>query len=79
MEGADHAHKDLEPVTISEFDGEEEAGSRVPLKAADPKLPCAEEVETHNLTHLPYRSWCPHCVRGKGKTMDHRKAGRERK
>ena len=65
-------------MTVSEFDGEEEAGSRIPLKAADPKLPCAEEVETHNLTHLPYRSWCPHCVRGKGKTMDHRKAGREK-
>ena len=70
--GTDHAQEDLEP----EFDCEEEAASRAPVKVADPKLPSAEEVETHNLTHLPYRSWCPHCVRGKGKTMDHRRAGR---
>ena len=61
-----------------EYGGEEDFGLRVPLKVADPKLPSAEEVEAHNLTHLPYRSWCPHCVRGKGKTMDHRRASREK-
>ena len=27
-----------------------------------PKLPSDAEVAAHNLTHLPYRSWCPHCV-----------------
>ena len=67
-----HAQEDLE----LEFDCEEEAGSRAPVKVADPKLPCGEEAESHNLTHLPYRSLGPHCVRGKGKTMDHRRAGR---
>ena len=25
----------------------------------------AKEVADHNLTHLPYRNWCPHCVTGK--------------
>ena len=39
----------------------------------DPKLPTAEEVRQHNLTHLPYRSWCPHCVRGRGRERDHKK------
>ena len=24
-----------------------------------------EEIDEHNLTHLPYRSWCPWCVAGK--------------
>ena len=28
-----------------------------------------------NLTHLPFQNWCPHCVRAKGKDMDHRKVG----
>ena len=23
--------------------------------------------------HIPYRSWCPHCVMGRGKEMDHRR------
>ena len=30
-------------------------------------LPLKEEVEAHNGSHVPYRSWCPHCVNGKGK------------
>ena len=65
-------------MEVTEFDAEEEAGTRVPLKTADPRLPTAEEIDAHNLTHLPYRSWCPHCVRGKGKTMDHRRAGKDK-
>ena len=35
--------------------------------------PSKEEVELHDLTHLPYRSWCPHCVKGKAKRHHHRK------
>ena len=49
------------------------AGERVPLKLQSPKKPSAEEIATHELTHLPFRSWCPHCVRGKGRSADHRK------
>ena len=58
-----------------EFVDEEghECGSREPRKLRDPKLPSPEEVRAHELTHLPYRSWCVHCVRGKGKSMDHRR------
>ena len=37
-----------------------------------PVEPSSEEIAAHMLTHLPYRSWCPHCVRGKGKSMAHR-------
>ena len=39
----------------------------------DPRMPTVKEVEEHNRTHLPYRNWCPHCVRAKGKDLDHRK------
>ena len=42
-------------------------------KMGDPRKPTAAEVEDHNRTHLPYRNWCLHCIRGKGKDMDHRK------
>ena len=31
-----------------------------------PYTPTQEEVEEHMATHLPYRSWCPHCVAGRG-------------
>ena len=37
-----------------------------------PRLRTEEEVEHHRLTHLPYRNWCPECVKAKGKDLDHR-------
>ena len=40
---------------------------RIPVKVADPMLPCAGEVAEHELTHLAYRSWCSRGVRGKGR------------
>ena len=62
---------------MKEFADEDlESGSRKPRKLQDPKLPSPEEIRAHELTHLPYRSWCIHCVRGKGKSMDHRKQER---
>jgi len=33
-----------------------------------PPQPSKEEVLQHELTHLPFRSWCRHCVRGKSNT-----------
>ena len=27
-----------------------------------PRQPTKEEIARHNLTHLPYRAWCPHCL-----------------
>ena len=40
----------------------------------DPRLPSQREVEAHNLTHVPYRNWCPHCVRARGRDLDHRRS-----
>ena len=44
-----------------------ETGIRRPIKMNDPGEPSEEERREHNLTHLPYRSWCKHCVGGRGK------------
>ena len=53
---------------VDEEIGEE---AQAPRRAAaktmrDPGEPTAEEIKRHNVTHLPYRSWCSHCVRGRG-------------
>ena len=32
-----------------------------------PRQPTEEEVQLHQLTHLPFRPWCPHCVACKSK------------
>ena len=37
-------------------------GSRVIVKMKDPRLPGEAEIRDHQLTHLPLRSWCRHCV-----------------
>ena len=35
--------------------------------ARSPSAPTAEEIERHNATHLPHRSWCPICIKARGK------------
>ena len=38
-----------------------------PLKIApSPIQPSQADIEEHRLTHVPYRSWCPECVEGRG-------------
>ena len=62
--------KDDEDDVICE---ETDAGdSRSMRKMHDPKLPSKADVEAHNFTHLPFRSWCRHCVRGRGMEESHR-------
>ena len=46
--------------------------ARTVRKMADPKLPTAKEVSEHCPTHLPYRSWCEHCMKGRGLQMAHK-------
>lgn len=55
-----------------------EQGARTPVKLRDPRKPSAEEVALHEMTHLPFRSWCSHCVRGRGRAADHRAVKEER-
>ena len=50
-----------------EIEEEEEYGLRKTERKQDPREPSAEERIEHEKTHLPFRSWCRHCVRGRGK------------
>ena len=54
-------------------ESEPEEARRVKTAKA-PAKPSKEEVDEHMVTHLPFRSWCPHCVRGKSKGKPHGKA-----
>ena len=42
-------------------ESEPEEARRVKTAKA-PAKPSKEEVDEHMVTHLPFRSWCPHCV-----------------
>ena len=37
-----------------------------------PRQPTRDEVSRHNITHLPYRSWCPICVASRRPNSSHR-------
>jgi len=39
----------------------------------DPGAPTRAEVDQHNITHLPFRSWCPSCVTGQAKDRAHKR------
>ena len=47
--------------------------TRVPKSLFDPLLPSKADVDSHNLTHNPYRSWCSVCVKARGKEDPHKR------
>ena len=34
-------------------------------------VPSSKEVDEHNLDHAVFRSWCPHCVKGRAESSGH--------
>ena len=74
MEDVDEADAIKEP----EITADEEpmicspcGNARIPSSLSSPIRPSAEDVDDHYRTHLPYRNWCPVCVRAKGKEAAH--------
>lgn len=73
----------VRPWEVCGLDGEEEfreiqleveeEEARKPRTLRDPGAPTEVEVEQHNVTHLPFRAWCPACVEGKARDKPHRK------
>ena len=37
-----------------------------------PQEPTRQEIEEHELTHVPFREWCVHCCKGKCRSSPHR-------
>ena len=72
-EGREEELHPAEGIGQDEEPSEEEEVREVKGPAV-PTLPSKEEVLRHRLTHRPFRSWCPHCVRGKGRERPHRKS-----
>eukprot|EP00971_Amphidinium_carterae_P352185 6492468-Amphidinium_carterae.2 len=45
----------------------------VPSQLRQPHQPTTIKIQEHRLNHMPYRSWCPNCVKAKGQPNHHRK------
>ena len=54
--------RDEEGIEMEDEDGEDNEEAMDSIGWCAPVRPSAEEVEIHNRTHLPYRSWCEICV-----------------
>ena len=63
--------RDEQPEEEVEVDGEEARAVQAP---PIPETPSIAEVRAHRLTHRPFRSWCPHCIRGKSMAAQHRRS-----
>ena len=50
---------------------EEGEEGRVSKGISAPQKVSKEERDEHNRTHTPFRAWCRHCVRGRGKSTPH--------
>ena len=59
--------KESEVMGESEVKGAEQEEVRELRAPPIPMTPSREEVRQHRLKHHPYREWCPHCVKGKGR------------
>ena len=60
-----------------ESDEWEEFGNRNVVRKHDPRQPSQQEKEELEMTHLPFRSWCRHCIMGTGREEDCRKSMEE--
>ena len=70
-EGADGGNEeDILCEYIKEED-QEDSEARVAKARGNTKEPTQKEIDEHTLTHIPFRSWCAHCVRGKAKNNPH--------
>ena len=65
-----------EPIIV-EVGGEAKEYEELDEQAGRPKIwavtrgPTKAEKEEHEATHLLYRAWCKHCVRGRGMKTPH--------
>ena len=61
----------MENKVLNDLVDEEVEEARKPVALRDPGAPTQAEIDSHNLTHLPFRGWCPACVTGKAKDKPH--------
>ena len=72
MDGGGAAEGPDISIDIEDEDDEQEARRAKPLR--DPGAPSPQDIDAHNITHLPFRARCPACVAGKSRDRAHRTA-----
>jgi hypothetical protein len=68
----DSVSPDVDGSVVEEELGELDMNVKL-RKLPDIRLPSIAEQRAHFVTHVPYLSWCDHCVRGNAKRLAHQK------
>jgi len=68
----DNSNQTEEEVDRTISEEEDEEGIKVTIGKAE-KAPSKEEVAMHMVNHIPFRSWCSHCIKGKSHGNQHRR------
>ena len=66
-----------ETVERETHDEHEEFASRKEVRKHDPRQPSEQEKEEHEMTHLPFRNRCKHCITERGREEDCRQTMEE--
>ena len=78
--GSMQGQEDRAEAEVDEnYRAEVEEEVRKPKPATRPYTPTRAEIYEHEVTHLPYRSWCRHCVHGRGVSSPHVKPDKKEK
>ena len=70
-------NENVDDVAVDRAEADEEV--RKPKPANRPYTPTRMEIYEHEVTHLPYRNWCKHCVWGRGVSAPHPKPDKKEK
>ena len=71
--GSTNFEEQAEYKATYESDDDGQKAAKPARGVPQPKQPTAQERAEHELTHLPYRSWCETCVRTKGRADNHKR------
>ena len=79
-ENVQQAH--IEPVSWGAQDGDlgdimdtdDDVTVQKAVAMPSPIQPSQAQLDAHNLTHWPYRSWCPHCVAARRQNSPHHRS-----
>ena len=66
-----------EAVSAAPLPPEDDEEGQPAQPLARPDRPTPEMVAAHEVSHLPYRSWCRACVAGRGRAFQHKASTQE--
>ena len=72
LPGESRGEKEDEEGGDETEEDEEMTEARVARGKKSPKDPTKKEREEHELTHMPFRSWCEDCVKSRARNAHHR-------